>query len=78
MTKDTREKRCEAVLMSGIENLLISQDVFTLETFTVKVLEILMLLERASYLQGAQGCGDIGNGSYPWSFKALNKNSLLG
>lgn len=77
MTKDTREKRCEAVLMAGIENLLISQDVFTLETFTVKVLEILMLLERASYLQGAQGCGDIGNGSYPRSFKALNKNSLL-
>ena len=39
MTQQTREKRCEAMLMAGIQNLLVSEDVFTLETFTVKVLE---------------------------------------
>ncbi len=77
MTQQTREKSCEALLMAGIQNLLVSQDVFTLETFTVKVLEILMLLEREAYLKGSQGAHDIGNGSYPRSFKALNKNSLL-
>ena len=77
MTQVTREKRCESMLMAGIQNLLVSQDVFTHETFTVKVLEILMLLEREAYLKGSQGCNDIGNGSYPRSFKALNKNSLL-
>lgn len=77
MTRQTREKRCEAMLMAGIQNLLKSQDVFSIEDFTVKVLEILMLLEREAYLKGSQGYNDIGNGTYQRSFKALNKHSLL-
>ena len=61
--------------MNGIQ--FTGQDVFTMETFTVKVLEILILLEKEAYLKGAQCCNDIGNGSYPRSFKTLNKHSLL-
>lgn len=74
MNKPTREKMCEAMLMAGMKNLVVSQDVFTMDEFT---LEILMLLEREEYLKGANGGNDIGNGTYPRSFKALNKNSLL-
>jgi hypothetical protein len=59
------------MLMAGMKNLLISQDVFSMEEFTVKI------LEREKYLKGAQGSDDVGNGKYLRSFKALNKNSLL-
>lgn len=77
MNKQTREKMCEAMLMAGIKNLLVGQDIFSMEEFTVRVLEILMLLEREEYFKGSLGTKDIGNGTYPRSFKALNKNSLL-
>ncbi len=78
MHKITREKRCEDMLFAGMKNLLHSQDIFSMEEFSVKVLEILMLLERENYLKGLDAVsGDKGNGTYERSFKALNKNSLL-
>jgi hypothetical protein len=78
MHKITREKRCEDMLFAGMKNLFQSQDVFAMEEFSVKVLEILMLLEREEYLKSADVLpGDKGNGTYERSFKALNRNSLL-
>ena len=51
MHKITREKRCEDMLFAGMKNLLHSQDIFSMEEFSVKILEILMLLEREDYLK---------------------------
>ncbi len=78
MHRITREKRCEDMLFAGMKNLLHSQDIFSMEEFSVKILEILMLLEREDYLKNLNvSPGDKGNGSYERSFKALNRNSLL-
>jgi transposase-like protein len=78
MHRSTREKRCEDMLFAGMKNLLHSQDIFSMDQFAVKILEILMLLEREDYLKSVNSSvGDKGNGSYERSFKAINKNSLL-
>jgi len=65
------------MLYAGIKNLFQSQDVLKLEAFSILILEILMLLEREEYLKSLEGKGDIGNGSYQRSFRALNNNNLL-
>ena len=51
MKKSTRENQCEAMLKAGVNNLFLGQDVFSIQEFSVKVIEILMLLEREEYLK---------------------------
>ena len=77
MTTSNSVKPCQKVLYAAIQNLFESQDAFSLDTFSIAVLEILMLLEREQYLKNAKGENDIGNGSYQRSFRALKPNSLL-
>ena len=45
MTTSNRVKQCQKMLYAAIQNLFESQDAFSLDTFSIAVLEILMLLE---------------------------------
>jgi transposase-like protein len=77
MTINNRVKQCEKMLYAGMKNLFQSQDVMSLNEFSVIILEILMLLEREEYLKSAEGKEDIGNGTYKRSFSALHPNKML-
>ena len=76
MTISKRKEACEKILQAGIENLYKSQDSYNLEEFSVKTLEVLMLLEREEYLKSEEGKDTIGNGTYTRRLTALSKNSL--
>lgn len=77
MNKVKRVAQCNKMLQAGMKNLFQSQDVHGITEFSIKIIEILMLLEREEYLKSEAGREDIGNGSYQRSFKALQPNSLM-
>jgi len=77
MKINTRISQCNKMLYAGMLNLFQSQEVFDITAFSVKVIEILMLLEREEYLKKMENKVDIGNGTYKIRYRALQSNSLL-
>ena len=75
----TVTNRSNNILLQGLKNLRLSLSDFSMETFVVNSLEMLMYIERDEYIEEMKRTGfkDKGNGSYPRSFKSLSKNSLL-
>lgn len=76
MTITTRKKQVENMIFAGLQNLFKSQEIFSLEEFSILTLEAIMLMERNEYLESEKGKGDIGNGTYIRSFKCLKSNAF--
>jgi putative transposase len=76
MKEEKRKKQVEKMIFAGLNNLYISQNELDFDSFSLTILEALMLLEREEYLKGREGLQDIGNGIYERDFKSLRKNSL--
>jgi putative transposase len=76
MKLENRKRQVEKMIFSSLENLYKAQDTLQLDEFAITTIEALMLLEREEYLKSSNGINDIGNGTYPKTFRSLRSNSI--
>lgn len=72
----TRQKQIGKMLLDSLRSLFQHQTELNFDTFSISVMEALMLLEREHYLKSQVGAKDYGNGAYTRTFRSLRKNSL--
>jgi putative transposase len=74
-----KQQKCYKLLDKSLENLFYNQEEFDIAEFNLKILEILMNLERKQYQIELDKLGqkDIGNGTYPRNFSCLSDKSLI-
>ena len=73
------QQKCYKLLNKSLENLFYNQEEFDISDFNLRILEILMNLERKQYQEELlmEGKKDKGNGSYPRNFSCLSDKSLM-
>jgi putative transposase len=74
-----KQKKCYKLLKQSLNNLFLAQEEFDISQFNLRILEILMHLEREQYTQelAKVNKSDIGNGTYPRNFSCLSDKSLM-
>lgn len=74
-----KQQKCYKLLDKSLENLFYNQEEFDISDFNLKILEILMNLERKQYQEELANIGkkDKGNGTYPRNFSCLSDKSLM-
>ncbi len=81
MNKNITQKalKCQNLLSNSISTLYSAQAEFDISEFSLRIIEILMNLERKEYQKELSSIGkiDIGNGNYPRHFSCLSNKDLL-